>query len=154
MPVLFRPTSAGAAQYKDRALKLGNAMLALPNTSSIQHQMIDGYLMRAVRNGPNVIVTLLDMPTYFCNADSWLWTGGTLVRQPLVYYTFTAPQGRSLFDTKNELLPELKQLSWDEQKPWRINVSTGYLGLVDNSQEDDRWLGPFSDSQDGRVRYR
>jgi hypothetical protein len=65
MAIIFRPTSADAAKTKPQADKLARPLVG---ARGVRASFIDGFLMRAVSNARNVIVTVIDAPIlYFSN---------------------------------------------------------------------------------------
>lgn len=57
--MIFRPTSADAVRAKPYAIKLANS---LSGKRGVKHQVIDGFLLRAIGDGKDVIVYAIDPP--------------------------------------------------------------------------------------------
>lgn len=83
MALIFRPTTAGGIAMRPYANNLANS---LPGKRGVKVRVMDGFLMRAVGDGKNVTVTVIEPPPmlgavfYFYHrpADAWpvIWTNG------------------------------------------------------------------------------
>lgn len=149
MPVLFRPAASGAVYLKGRAMKLGNAMLGSPNGSGIKYQLVDGYLMKAVRSAGTVIVYVLDLPVLFCIAD-WYTFAQTGITP---YWALPVPGAREFFYRRTDTIDLVVD---PEPMPRRVGSYISYgpkVGSITTGNQV-KARGLFTSSDDGVVCVR
>lgn len=135
MAVVFRPTDATAVKHAGFARKLGNSMGAAP----VLVRVFDGYIFRAVRAGPNVLVTTIDPDAYWLFlhwdvlpglATNYLSGMQHLARQQLVPLAPTKETSVAPVDeTLDRLLPNASHY---------ISFDAGSTQVVNNMQSVPR----------------
>ena len=58
MAFLFKPTTLAAVSMRPHAIRLANS---LPDKEGMKHQILDGFILRAIGNGDTVIVTVIEL---------------------------------------------------------------------------------------------
>jgi hypothetical protein len=96
MGVIVRTTTPAAGKVLGFAKRLGKKALLGTNQNLVDTQVQDGLLIRVVRNGGNVIVTILDLPSYLVACTTFGWVGPEFTGE-VHFVAFDAPGSRGLF---------------------------------------------------------
>lgn len=154
MGVIVRAATAAAGSVLGRAKRIGIKSLLGTDQYQVVNQVIDGFLIRSVRNGQNVLVTIIDIPTLFAACGSYNWVGPYFSGE-VHYVAFPAPGDRARFYQQTLTLDASLPV---DPKPHKFAARVSFGATPAGTQSAQHTRGLFSHSPDGvvcvRLNYR
>lgn len=103
MTVIVRPLSAGAARLRGFATRIGWELMNSDSSTSVRNSIQDGYIIRAVKTGGRVIVTILEPQGVMTAFGDPIFVPppayGSVPTSTLTQVNYTGPSG-DMFDPR------------------------------------------------------